>query len=70
MDTEQKQWWQSRTIWLGIMGTLFSIFSGLGIIPEGLTSEMVVDAILGVVSVGAIVFRVKATKAITIPTKQ
>jgi hypothetical protein len=59
-----KPWWQSRTVWTGIVGGLFSIAGVFNMLPAGLTSETVVNAILGVVSVAAVVFRVKATKTI------
>lgn len=58
--TEQKVWWQSRTIWTGIVGTLFAILGGFDIIPADLIAGNVVEAILGVTSVLAIVFRVQA----------
>lgn len=57
--TEQKVWWQSRTIWTGIIGTLFAMLSGFNIIPADLAADNVVEAILGITSVLAIVFRVQ-----------
>lgn len=66
MDTNNEMpWWQSRTVWTGLIGALFAVFSGMGLIPEGLTQDMILQAVLGVVSVAAIVFRVKATKVIS-----
>lgn len=64
----QIQWWQSRTVWAGLIGTLFAVLSGFGIVPEGLNQGMVLEAVLGVVSVASILFRVKATKTIATPT--
>lgn len=66
----QIQWWQSRTIWTGLIGTLFAVLSGFGLVPEGLNQDMVLEAVLGVVSVAAILFRVKATKAIVTPAAE
>ena len=67
---EQIQWWQSRTVWAGLIGMLFAVLSGLGLVPEGLTQEMVLEAVIATVSVAAIVFRVQATKVIAKPTKE
>lgn len=62
---DQKLWWQSRTIWTGIIGTIFAILAGFDMVPEGLSSEYLVETILGVTSVLAIVFRAKATASIS-----
>jgi Na+/phosphate symporter len=59
-----KPWWQSRTIIASLVGTVFAVLSIAGQLPVDLTSSMVVDAIIGVTSVLAIVFRAKATTAI------
>lgn len=69
---EEKVWWQSRTIWTGLIGSAFAILSGMKVLPEGLSSDMVVNAVLGVTSVLAVVFRAQATKAIApvVPTAQ
>ena len=61
-----KVWWQSRTIWSGIIGAVFAILSILNLLPADLTTIQVVDAIMAVTSVAAIVFRVKSTTVITI----
>lgn len=69
---EEKVWWQSRTIWTGLIGAVFAMLGGLNVLPEGLSSDMVVNAVLGVTSVLAVVFRAKATKSIApvVPTAQ
>jgi hypothetical protein len=61
---DKKIWWQSRTIWAGIVGAIFSFLSLLGKVPDGLTAAMIVDAIVGTTSVLAIIFRAKADKII------
>jgi len=66
MDTETKIWWQSRTVWTGLVGALFAILHQFGMLPVDLTTEMVLNMILGIVSVLAVVFRVDATKKLTI----
>lgn len=60
----EKVWWQSRTIWSGVVGTAFAILSMFGWLPTELSSAQVVDAILAVTSIAAVVFRVKAKAAI------
>ena len=60
----KKIWWQSRTIWAGIVGAIFSFLSLLGKVPDGLTVSMVVDAIVGTTSILAIFFRSKAVTMI------
>lgn len=62
---ETKPWWQSRTIWTGLLGGLYAILSIFKILPEGLEQEMVLEAVLGVTSVLAVLFRAKATKEVT-----
>lgn len=64
MDNNEIVWWQSRTVWAGIIGTLFACLSALGWLPQDLTSNQVVDAILAVTSIAAIIFRVKAKSPI------
>lgn len=62
---ETKPWWQSRTIWTGLLGGLYAILSIFKILPEGLEQGMVLEAVLGVTSVLAVLFRAKATKEVT-----
>lgn len=64
MDNNEKVWWQSRTVWSGIVGSMFAVLSMLGLLPTELSSSQVVDAILAVTSVAAVVFRVQAKASI------
>lgn len=57
---DTKGWWQSRTVWTGIIGLLFAILSMVGWVPEGLSQEHVAEAVMAVVGVLTIVFRIKA----------
>lgn len=61
---EEIVWWQSRTIWTGIVGTAAALVGGFVHLPDGMTVDLMVDAIVGVTSVLAIVFRAKATASI------
>jgi hypothetical protein len=64
---DTKSWLASRTVWVGIVSLLFAVASALNFLPEGLTQEMVVEAIMALVGVGVIVFRVRATHEIAPP---
>lgn len=61
---ENKPWWTSRTVWTGIVGTGFAAAGLMGVLPADLTQEQVLQAILGVVGVLAVVFRIKASASI------
>jgi hypothetical protein len=61
---ETKSWWQSRTIWTGLLTSLWVILAACGLLPAPVTP--VIDAIVTVgLTAVTIYFRYKATKAIT-----
>lgn len=62
----QKNWWLSRTIWTGIIGTLFAVLNALGLLPAELSSDVVVNGILGITAVLAIVLRVNTDTTIVL----
>lgn len=62
----QKNWWASKSIWTGIIGSAFAIAAAFGFVPAGLDPEMVTTAVLGVVGVLTVVFRVTATEAVSL----
>lgn len=61
---ESKNWWTSRTVWVGVIGLLFAVLGAVGVLPEGLTQEQVLQGVMAVVGVLTIVFRVKADTTI------
>lgn len=61
---DTKRWWESRTIWASLLGLIFVALSALHVLPEGLSQEGVLEAVMGVVGVLAIIFRVKADSTI------
>jgi hypothetical protein len=69
---QTKLWWQSRIIWTSIVGGMFSILGVFGILPAELTSEMVVEVIIGVVSLAVLLFRIDthAEIALSKPTEE
>lgn len=64
---EVKPWWQSKIIWTQIVGLAFLVLSKVVELPEGITVDQVVTAILAVMSVVTIVFRKTATASIGKP---
>lgn len=54
----------SKTIWTGIAILIFNLLVAFKVLPEGLTEEVVVNAVNGVLAVLAIVFRWSATEAV------
>ena len=63
--TLSKGWGKSRTVWAGLVGMVFTVLSMLGLLPEALTSEMVVNTVMGVVSLAAVIFRFQADTVLT-----
>jgi len=64
---DTKAWWQSRTIWLNIVAAIFAVLGGLKLLPEGLDQEQVVTAIMAIVSIVTVIFRIGSTHAIGAP---
>lgn len=65
---DTKTWWQSRTIWLQIVATLFAVLGTFGILPRDLDQEQVVSAIMGAVAIVTLILRLRSTHAIARPT--
>lgn len=62
---DSKKWWQSRTMWVNIVGFIFSIMVALGVqMPEGMDESSVVAAIMAVVNIVNMVLRVISNKMI------
>ena len=57
-------WWQSKTIWVSLVGAAFAAAAAFGVLPEGLNQDQVIGGILAVTSVLAAVFRKSATTQI------
>lgn len=61
---EEKEWWQSRTVWTGALAALCGILHGTGLIPEPI-SNTIIDEAAGIILSGlTIYFRMKASKLI------
>lgn len=52
-----KPWWASKSIWTGVIGSLWGVAAALDILPEGLTQADVLTVVLALTGVGSVVFR-------------
>jgi len=64
--TDTKPAWMSRTVWTGFIIALLALLNALGMAPEWLTQPVVEEAVFGVLGILAVVFRIKATKAVEV----
>jgi hypothetical protein len=64
MMTDSKTWWQSRTVWVNVVATLFAVLGTFKFLPAGLDQDMIVTAIMGVVAIANVVLRLVTHKAI------
>jgi len=62
--TDSKYWWQSRTVWVNVVATLFAILGAFKLLPGGLDQESVVTAIMGAVAIANVVLRLVTHQAI------
>jgi hypothetical protein len=62
--TDSKTWWQSRTVWVNVVATLFAVLGTFKLLPTGLDQDMVVTAIMGVVAITNVVLRLLTSQAI------
>lgn len=66
---EEKQWYQSRTIWGALIAVIASLFGALGISIDGATQNDISEVMLKIVSVigalTAIYGRLSATEIIS-----
>ena len=58
---ERKPVWESRTVWVGAVSLLFALLGAMGLLPEGLREEQVVDALMAAIGVLTILFRTRAS---------
>ena len=62
--TDNKAWWQSRTVWVNVVATLFAVLGTFKLLPEGLDQDSIVTAIMGAVAVANLVLRLLTHEAI------
>ncbi len=62
--TDSKTWWQSRTVWVNIVATLFAVLGTFKLLPTGLDQDTIVTAIMGAVAIANVVLRLLTNQAI------
>lgn len=61
---DTKNWWQSRTIWVNLVASIFAILAAFKVLPTGLDQEQVVTVIMAVVAVVNVILRLLTKKQI------
>ena len=64
MENEQKEWWQSRTIWTGVLTAVCALLKSLGLIPEAIDTTIIDEVVTVGLGIATIYFRAKAEKTI------
>jgi hypothetical protein len=62
--TNSKTWWQSRTVWVNVVATLFAILATFKLLPAGLDQDTIVTAIMGVVAIANVALRLLTDRAV------
>ena len=62
--TDSKYWWQSRTVWVNVVATLFAALGAFKLLPAGLDQDSAVTAIMGAVAIANVVLRLVTHRAI------
>lgn len=55
--TDTKNWWQSRTVWVNVVATLFAVLSTFKMLPADIDQDSVVTAIMGAVAIANVALR-------------
>jgi len=55
--TDTKSWWQSRTVWVNVVATLFAVLGAFKLLPANIDQDSVVTAIMGAVAIVNVVLR-------------
>lgn len=66
METNKKEWWESRTIWTGVLTSGCAILKSLGWLPEGFDNSILDEIVTVGLGIATIIFRVKAVKEINV----
>jgi len=59
-----KAWWQSRTVWVNVVATLFALLAAFKLTPAGLDQETVVTSIMALVGVANVILRLVTKRQI------
>ena len=55
--TDTKSWWQSRTVWVNVVATLFAMLGAFKLLPANIDQDSVVTAIMGAVAIANVILR-------------
>jgi len=61
---DTKSWWESRTVWVNVVATLFAVLGTFKLLPADLDQDSVVTAIMGAVAIANVVLRLVTRHAI------
>lgn len=61
---DTKNWWESRTVWVNVVATLFAVLGTFKLLPADLDQDSVVTAIMGAVAIANVVLRLVTRHAI------
>ncbi len=62
--TDTKSWWQSRTVWVNVVATLFAMLGTFNLLPANIDQDSVVTAIMGAVAIANVVLRLTTRQPI------
>jgi len=62
--TDTKNWWESRTVWVNLVATLFAVLGTFKLLPANIDQNSVVTAIMGAVAITNVVLRLVTKRAI------
>jgi len=62
--TDTKTWWQSRTVWVNVVATLFAVLGTFKLLPTNLDQDSIVTAIMGAVGIANVVLRLATRRVI------
>ena len=61
--TDTKNWWESRTVWVNLVATLFAVLGTFKLLPANIDQDSVVTAIMGAVAIANLVLRLVTKRA-------
>ena len=61
---DAKNWWESRTVWVNVVATLFAVLGTFKLLPANIDQDSVVTAIMGAVAIANVVLRLVTKQAI------
>ena len=61
---DTKNWWESRTVWVNVVATLFALLGAFKLLPASLDQNSVVTAIMGAIAIANVVLRLVTKQAI------